>query len=50
MTQRDENAENKKQNKVVEYEISKVQTQDLDHVENSLNEKVNQGVDESPLE
>ena len=41
---------NKQQNKVDEDEISKVQTQDLDHVENTLNEKVNQGVDESLLE
>ena len=37
-------------NKVDEDEISKVQMQDLDHVEDSLHEKVNQGVDESLLE
>ena len=50
VTQRDENPENEQQNKVDEDEILKVQTQDLDHVENSLNEKVNQEVDEILLE
>ena len=48
--QRDENVENEQHNKVDEDEISKVQTQDLDHVEDNLHEKVNQGVDESLLE
>ena len=48
--QRDENAENEQQNKVDEDEISKVQMQDLDHVEDILHEKVNQRVDESLLE
>ena len=50
VTQRDENAENEQQNKVDEDEISKVQMHDLDHIEDSLHEKVNQGVDESLLE
>ena len=50
VTQRDENVENEQHNKVDEDEISKVQMQDLDHVEDSLHEKVNQGVDESLLE
>ena len=50
VTQKDENAENEHQNKVDEDEISKGQMQDLDQVEDSLHEKVNQGVDESLLE
>ena len=50
VTQRDENDENEQQNKVDEDEISKVQMQDLDHVENTLNEEVIQGVDEGLLE
>ena len=50
MTQRVENPESEQQNKADEDEPSKVQTQDLNHVENTLNEKVNQGVDEGLLE
>ena len=50
VTQRDENVENEQQNKVEENEISKGQMQDLEHVEDSLHEEVNQGVDESLLE
>ena len=50
VTQRDENVENEQQNKVEEDEISKGQMQDLEHVEDSLHEEVNQGVDESLIE
>ena len=49
-TQRDENVENEQQNKVDEDEISKEKMQNLDHVEDSFHEKVDQGVDESLLE
>ena len=41
MTQRDENAKNER-NKVEQDEISKGQMQDLEHVEHSLHEEVNQ--------
>ena len=44
MTQRDENVENEQQYKVEEDEISKGQMQDLEHVEDSLHEEVNQEV------
>ena len=47
VTQRDENEQ---QNKVEEDEISKGKMQDLEHVEDSLHEEVNQGVDESLME
>ena len=50
MTQRDENVENEQQNKVEEDEISKGQMQDLEHVEDSLHEGINQGVDEILIE
>ena len=50
MTQRVENHSSQQQNKSNEDEPSKVQTQDLNHVENTLSEEVNQGVDEGPLE
>ena len=57
MTRRVEKPESEQQNKTNEDEKkanedepSKVQKQDLDHVENTLNEDVNQGVDEGLLE
>ena len=57
MTQRVEKLESEQQRKAVEDEKnvdedepSKVQRQDLNHVANTLNEEVNQGVDESLLE
>ena len=50
VTQRDENVENEQQNKVEEDEISKGQMQYLEHVEDSLHEEVNQGVDEILIE
>ena len=50
MTQKVENLESEQQNKDDEDEPSKVQRQDLNHVVNTLNEEVNQGVDESLLE
>ena len=49
MTQRVEKPESEQQNKIDEDESSKVQKQDLNHVENTLNEDVNQGVDEGML-
>ena len=50
MTQRVENSKSEQQNKADEDEPYKVQMQDLNHVENTLNEEVNQGVDEILLE
>ena len=50
VTQRDENVENEQQNNVKEDEISKGQMQDLEHVEDSLHEEVNQEVNESFIE
>ena len=50
MTERVKNPESEQQNKANEDEPSKVQKQDLYHVENTLNEEVNQGVDEGMLE
>ena len=50
MTQRDENVENQQQNNVEKDEISKGRMQDLDHVEHSLHEEVNQEVNESLIE
>ena len=50
MTQRVEKPESEQQNKTNEDEPSKVQKKDLDHVENTLIEEVNQGVDEGILE
>ena len=49
-TQRVENLESEQQNKTDENEILKVQRQNLDHAENTLNEDANQGVDEGLLE
>ena len=49
MTQRVGKTENEQKNKDDEDEPSKVQRQDLNHVENTLNEEVNQGVEESLL-
>ena len=50
MTQRDENVENEQQNNVEEHEISKGQMQDLEHVEDTLHEEVNQEVNEILIE
>ena len=47
MTQKVENLESEQHNKADEDEPSKVQRQDLNHVENTLNGEANQGVDES---
>ena len=45
-----QNKNNEDERKANEDEPSKVQKQDLDHVENTLNEEVNQGVYEGLLE
>ena len=45
-----QNKTNEDERKANEDEPSKVQKQDLDHVENTLNEEVNQGVREGLLE
>ena len=50
VNQIDENVENEQHNKVEEDEMSKHQMHDLEHVEDSLHEEVNQRIDESLIE
>ena len=50
VTQRDENVEDEQQTNIEEDEISKGEMKDLEHVEDSLHEEVNQEVNESLIE